>query len=158
MHPRLLTFCSCRASRPPAADPAMKPILETSAAIALFLVFGACANTAHRTTEPRPNRDTITREQLVENRFATAYEAVAALRSNWLSTHGPNSFHTPSQVLVYYDNVRLGGVDAMRAVNISPISYIQHFDGIAATERWGVDHGAGVILISTRPIGTRTTR
>jgi hypothetical protein len=95
----------------------------------------------------------LTREQLAEHRFTTAYEAVAALRSNWLETRGVDSFRTPSQVLVYMDNVRLGGVETLRGVAISAITYIQHYDGISATERWGFDHGAGVILVSTQPTG-----
>ena len=136
----------------------MKPTLETSAAIALFLIATACASTGARTPGPRPDRDTITREQIVEHRFSTAYEAVAALRSNWLTARGTDSFHNPSEVLVYVDNVRLGGVDAMRGVNTLSVSYIKHFDGLAATGRWGVGHASGVILISTLPAGVGRTR
>jgi hypothetical protein len=31
--------------------------------------------------------------------------------------------------------------------------YMKYFDGISATARWGLDHGAGVIYVSTRVAG-----
>jgi hypothetical protein len=126
----------------------MKTTVHARAASALLLLLTACAGGVRR-AEPQPDLDRITREQLVEHRFTSAYEAVAALRSNWLTTRGTDSFRTPSQIQVYFDDVRLGGIESLRGVGINSISYIQHFDGIAATERWGLDHGAGVIFVST---------
>ena len=123
-------------------------------AIALVFLLTACAGGVRR-AETQPDRDTITREQLVEHRFTSAYEAIAALRSNWLTTRGTDSFRTPSQVQVYVDDVRVGGIETLRGVAINSISYIQHFDGIAATERWGFDHGAGVIFVATHPAAVR---
>jgi len=123
--------------------------MKTTAGIALLVLCAACAGSAPR-TEPPPDRNTITREQLAEHHFRSAYDAVAALRRNWLETRGPDSFSTPSQVLVYIDNVRVGGVETLRSIAISSISSIQHFDGLAASARWGLDHGAGVILVSTQ--------
>ena len=123
--------------------------MKTTAGIALLILCAACAGSARR-AQPPTDRNTITREQLAEHRFRSAYDAVAALRSNWLGTRGPDSFNTPSEVLVYIDNVRVGGVETLRSVVTSSISYIQHFDGLAATARWGLDHGAGVIFVSTQ--------
>lgn len=95
------------------------------------------------------NLDVITREQLTENRFVNAYDAVQAIRSNWLQTHGTDSFHTPSEVLVYLDNVKLGGTDELRAIKTLRIAFIRYFNGTEATNRWGVGHAAGVIQVST---------
>ena len=53
-------------------------------------------------------------------------------------------------VQVYLDDNRLGGVEMLRNINTSLIQYIRWYDGIAATGRWGLDHGAGVIYVSTR--------
>jgi hypothetical protein len=73
------------------------------------------------------------------------------LRSSWLRPRGPDSFHNQGRVWVYVDDVRAGGVDALRSFSIAQITYIQFFDGTAASARWGLDHGHGVIFISTRP-------
>jgi hypothetical protein len=47
--------------------------------------------------------------------------------------------------------VRAGGVEALRRISITEVTYIRYFDGIAAAARWGLDHGYGVIFVSTRP-------
>ena len=100
---------------------------------------------------PRIDRDLITREQIREHRFANAFEAVESLRANWLITRGTDSFSAPSEVRVYLDNTRLGGIASLRSIDPTTIAYIRHFDGISATARWGIDHGQGVIYVSTHP-------
>jgi len=97
-----------------------------------------------------PDHNLLTEQQLREHHFVTAYEAVAALRSSWLETRGPDSFTAPSQVLVYLDESRLGGVETLRALPMTNVLSIRFIDGIAASARWGLDHGQGVILVSTR--------
>jgi hypothetical protein len=42
--------------------------------------------------------------------------------------------------------------DALRAIDIRPVVYIRYFDRVAATARWGLDHGGGVIYVSTHPL------
>jgi len=132
----------------------MKTSSDRAAGILLIVLCFGCVRPSVQT--PRTDLSIISRQQLIEHRFVSAYEAVESLRSNWLVTRGIDSFRTPSRVLVYFDNVKLGGVETLRGVSISTISYIQHFDGITATGRWGLDHGAGVIYISTHPTITRS--
>ena len=93
----------------------------------------------------------LTQTQFGEHQFNTAFDAIESLRSNWLKTRGTDSFQSPSQVRVYLDNVSLGDTASLRTIAINTIVYIRYFDGIAATARWGLDHGAGVIYVSTRP-------
>jgi hypothetical protein len=125
----------------------MRPRL---AAVVLVLLGSACV---HPTTESRPgsDRSIITKEQLNEGHFTTVYNAVEGLRRNWLQTRGSDSINLPTQVKVYLDNSLLGGVDMLRNIDSNSISFIRYYDGITATTRWGLDHGAGVIFVSTRP-------
>ena len=76
---------------------------------------------------------------------------MAALRPYWLQPRGPDSFQTRRRVWVYVDDVRAGGVEALRTISITEVTYIRYFDGTAAAARWGLDHGYGVIFVSTRP-------
>src|ERR1051325_4724587 len=46
-------------------------------------------------------------------------DAVASLRSAWLTVRGTDSFRQTSQIWVYYDENRLGGVDDMRSVLVN---------------------------------------
>src|SRR5690348_15837677 len=104
---------------------------------------------------PKTNRSIITQQQLIENQFLTAYDAVESLRSNWLQTRGTDSFAAPCQARVYLDNTFLGGTSTLRDIAANTVSFIRYFDGIAATGRWGLDHGAGVIFVSQHPLSSK---
>jgi hypothetical protein len=125
----------------------MRPRL---AVVALFLLGSACV---HPTTGsgPASDRSVITKEQLNQGHFTTVYNAVEGLRRNWLQTRGSDSINLPTQVKVYLDNSLLGGVEMLRNIDTNSISFVRYYDGLAATTRWGLDHGAGVIFVSTRP-------
>ena len=101
----------------------------------------------------RIDRNLLTREQILETNRQNAYEVVENLRSNWLRTRGPTSLTQEDAVVqVYLDDNRLGGVETLRTINTTLIQYIRWYDGIAATGRWGLDHGAGGIYVSTRAL------
>ncbi|MEO9037464.1 MAG: hypothetical protein ABI442_18330 [Gemmatimonadaceae bacterium] len=92
----------------------------------------------------------MTQQTLIDNHFQTAYDAVQSLRSNWLNAKGPDSFTNPTEVRVYLNGTLLGGVETLREIGTPTVVSIRHYDGIAATARWGLGHGAGVIYVSTR--------
>lgn len=117
------------------------------------LAAGCAGRNSPKTGETRDHA-MLTKEQLAENHFNTAYDAVEALRSNWLRTRGTDSFQTPSEVLVYLDNTRLGGTETLREIAANTVVYMRFYDGVAATGRWGVGHAAGVIYVSTHPLTT----
>ena len=129
--------------------------LKAAFALLIATTIPACTSYAHQDgAVTRRDRSVITRTQLDENHFQSAYDAVASLHANWLTVRGTDSFRTPSQVWVYQDAIRLGGTETLKAISTKPVSYIQHVDGIDATTRWGVGHSAGVILVSTHPVTT----
>ena len=89
----------------------------------------------------------LTQEEMLKEHFTNVYDAVAALRSAWLTVRGTDSFAQPSQIWVYFDGTRLGGVEEMRAVTVNSVASVRHYDGVDATMRWGVGHSAGAIQI-----------
>ena len=95
----------------------------------------------------------ITQEQIRHHNFRNAYDAVQALHPNWLDTKGMDSITRPTQVLVYSDNSRMGGISELRYLTADGIAYIRYYNGTEASTRWGLDHGSGVILVSSRPNG-----
>ena len=119
--------------------------------IVATLFFGSACTHLKTDSGARADRNTITKEQLTKNHYSTVYDAVESLRANWLQTRGTDSFQSPSQVRVYLDNTMFGGVESMRNIATNTISFVRYFDGVSATARWGLDHGAGVIYISSRP-------
>ena len=104
------------------------------AASLLTLVSCASSGTSS-SSRSRTDATLITREQIDEHHFTNAYDAVAALHSNWLLAKGTDSFASPSQVRVYVDNTFLGGVESLKNVDANTIRGIRWIDGIAATAR-----------------------
>ena len=118
-------------------------------ALALLLLLCACASTGGVSSAAGGRADLLTEEQLREQSFNTAYEAVLSLRPNWLRTRGVDSFRSPGQVQVYVDNMRMGGVSTLEQIPAIAIYWIRWYDGLDASSRWGLDHGNGVIYVST---------
>ena len=117
---------------------------------AILVATSACAAHSAHDRAPPADRNLLTQEDLREYRFATVFDAIEALRSHWLRERGPDSFSTPGHVQVYLDDSRLGGVEALRTLPLTNVLYIRHVNGVDAAARWGLDHGQGVILVSTR--------
>jgi hypothetical protein len=120
----------------------------------LLVLASSCALHQGAPDSERANHSILTQQQMVENHFLTAYDAVEALRSNWLQARGPDSFTAPTEVRVYLDNTLLGGVATLRDITVSTVSFIKYYDGITATGRWGLGHGAGVIFVSQHPLSS----
>jgi hypothetical protein len=129
----------------------MRPAPGRLAALLLVVLCSACASSRSATDRPRVDRDLITQEEMLEHRFTNVYDAVAALRSNWLRPRGPDSFVSPSQVWVYFDNTRMGGVESLRLIQPSVVAAARFYDGLDAQGRWGVGHAAGVIHVTSFP-------
>src|SRR5450432_682608 len=124
-----------------------------SAKVALLSIGALVASCAHASGDPQPphtDMSVLTQQTLIENHFSTAYDAVQSLRSNWLNAKGPDSFTSPTEVRVYLNSTMLGGVETLREISTPTVAFIRHYDGISATARWGLGHGAGVIYVSTR--------
>jgi hypothetical protein len=116
----------------------------------LALLSAGCAANQPGEGAPRgADRNVLTQKEMLDQHFVSAYDAVEALRSQWLTAHGPDSFKTPSQVWVYQDNVKLGNVETLRSVAVNSIAAIRRLTPNEATARWGVGHAAGVIHIQT---------
>jgi hypothetical protein len=111
----------------------------------------ACAGgPARPNAAPRRDPRELTYAQMREGNYVTVFDAVEALKSNWLRERGPSSFINPSRVLVYLDDSRLGGVERLRELNTSGVAFVHWFSGIEASARWGPGHDDGVILVATR--------
>ena len=117
---------------------------------AILLATSGCAAHSPHGRSAAADRTLLTREDLRDYQFATVFDAIEALRSHWLRERGPDSFSSPGHVQVYLDDSRLGGVEALRTLPLANVLYIRHVDGVDAAARWGLAHGHGVILVSTR--------
>jgi hypothetical protein len=124
-----------------------------SRTLVLVAVFAAAAGCASQQTggesASRYDRSLLTADQLRDHNYQSAFDAVEALRTNWLRPRGTDSFNNPSVVVVYLDNVKLGGVETLRGVQVANVQAIRHYDANDATSRWGVGHSSGAIQVIT---------
>ena len=117
---------------------------------ALVLLLGGCAGNGATARSGRS--DMIVQEQLQGRGFASAYDAIEALRGNWLRTRGRTTLTGPElEIQVYMDNTHLGAVETLRQIPAVNVAYIQWYNANDATARWGIGHGAGAVYVSTTP-------
>ena len=119
------------------------------AAAALLILGAACS----ASTNPRPSgrsASLISTEELQASAYANAFEVVQALRPQWLRTRGVTSTGSEEYVRVYLDDSLLGAPEQLKGINSRSIASMRFVDGVTATQRWGLNHGQGAIVVSTR--------
>jgi len=129
--------------------------LSRAGLLATMVLVAGCSSTRPAETRTSRDRNVLTYEELQSHRFNDLYSAIEALRSNWLVPRGTDSFLTPSQIQVIYDDTHLGDVSTLRGISIQSIVYVRYYSGVEATGRWGLDHGSGVIFVSSRDTNPR---
>ena len=139
----LLTLVACAMFAAPANAQAPAPPAATAVAPA-----GPAA--APAPAKRKRNPTLITTEEIQESSATTAYEVVSRLRPAWLRKRGTSSLNREGTILVYRDGLRMGSPEALRQLNVSDIASITYMDGREATQRFGTDHGNGVIAVTTR--------
>lgn len=113
----------------------------------------ACAGgtgTARGSAAPAVDQTLITRADLDKVNATNLYDAIMALRGNWLRPRAADSFDKPSVLQVYVDNQRIGGVSELRLIVPRDVASVRFYDPIQATARWGMDHAAGAIFVVTQ--------
>ena len=117
----------------------------------MFVVLsGAC-----RTIESgglRRDRNLITAEELMAVPYSSVFEAVRALRPRWMQARAGLSITNPEQqtAKVYIDGQLRGELDEMRAMQPHEVEEIRFMSASDATTRFGTNHLAGAIVITTR--------
>jgi len=116
----------------------------------VLLLVAACA------TVPGPRRGhgvdykLITEEEIQASGYTDAFRVVQSLRPQWLRSRGVTSISQRETIKVYLDGSLLGAPDQLQQITATSISSIRFYDAVEATQRWGLDHGQGAIVVSTR--------
>jgi hypothetical protein len=125
---------------------------RTIVLLALSAVVSACARNARPNDATRSDSgsNVITRAEMERGRYASLYEVVQALRGRWLQARGPNTLlGRPAEVQVLVDDMRMGGVEALRSLNTDNVVSISFVDPVAAGQRWGGKYAQGTIVVAT---------
>lgn len=115
----------------------------------ILLVVAACGSRPPGTTS-LPDRSYISPEEIASSGQTDAFGVVQLLRPQWLNTRGRGSITQQEGIKVYLDDSLMGGVEYLRQITARSIASIRYYDGLEATQRWGLDHGLGAIAVATR--------
>jgi hypothetical protein len=127
--------------------------LSTTVLFTALLLCGACSSNQTRRPAERTSTSVIDPSEIRSSAFTDAYSLVQSLRPHWLRPRGATSFLGRDVVMVYVDGSRVGGPTELRQIPTRSILTLRFLDGIEATQRWGLDHGAGAIVATTSPNG-----
>ncbi|HEX6132441.1 MAG TPA: hypothetical protein VFZ24_00575 [Longimicrobiales bacterium] len=122
-------------------------------AVVLMVLLGgtmACGATTGQTAA-RSGSAPITANEIAGTGHTDVYALVQALRPQWLRVRGAGSVSGGSgQIQVYLDGSHMGGVNTLRQISVQSVGRVEYLDGLDATQRWGLDHGNGAIVVTTR--------
>lgn len=116
------------------------------AAVAL----SACS--ARQGGRPISSRNILTATEIERTNASTALDAVQTLRPYFLTTRGSQSIQDPNppRAVVYLDGMRLGPPNTLAMINASSVVTIEYLSAIEASSRFGMGHGGGAILVTTK--------
>jgi hypothetical protein len=115
----------------------------------LIAVTACAAGSGGKGSAPR-DRAVLSMEDIKKTGSMDAFTAVQALRPQWLTKRGTTSFRITEYIKVYLDGSLYGGIESLRQITTTSVESIRHMDGLEATQRYGLDHGQGAILVFTR--------
>ncbi len=117
----------------------------------LAMLMAGCSWQNSRGT-PSRNSTRISSDEIAAITAGTATDIVRQLRPNWLRSRGPvsTSRSVPELPVVYIDDVRTGDPSTLDRIPSHNVSEIRFLTGRDATTRFGMDHGGGAILVTTK--------
>lgn len=131
--------------------------MQTSRTPALLLVTWSlvfawgCGGSFGQVTPRRSSRGDITRAELDETSFLNTYNAIEALRPNWLWRRGSATIMNPDPFpVVYVDGMRRGELQELYSISAEDVDTITLMSPADATTRWGTGHLSGAIHVRTR--------
>ena len=129
----------------------MNRTLARIASASLLLLVAACAGSPRSgTTTTSNSRTVLSTEEMQKAGYPYVFTTIQTLRPQWLQLRGQTRLRNPGQIKVYLDGSLLGGPELMRQITTKSIYDARYLDGIEASQRWGLDHDMGAIVITTR--------
>lgn len=126
-------------------------LFRTVAGGLVVVLLAACASSGQAGGASR-SRDLITAEELMEVPHGSVYEAVRALRPRWLQARAGATMRNPQRETprVYMDGQPFGGVNELWTLLPGEVGEIRFLSASDATTRFGTNHFAGAIVVTTR--------
>jgi hypothetical protein len=122
------------------------------AALAVLLLFtAACASspTQERRTTRRDAR-MLGADEIRSSAASNLYDVIRSYRPEWLIKRGQTSINLEGDIVVYVDNVALGGPESLKSIDVQSVQSARFLNASEAQMRYGVGHMHGAIVVTTR--------
>lgn len=121
--------------------------------VALVLALGAACASSGGTSAG--SADLITREEIIASPHQNLLELVQRLRPRWLQTGPRLSINTPQTIVVYQDDLNLGGPDVLSRIPKEAVLSIRRLSAAQAGLLPGIgsQHIEHAIVVQTRREG-----
>ena len=117
----------------------------------VLLVTAACASsTSSNRTSGRRDTRVLTAEEIKASSASNMYDVIRAHRPEWLIKRGQTSINMEGDIVVYVDNVALGGPESLRSIDVLSVQSARFLNASEAQMRYGVGHMHGAIVVVTR--------
>ena len=131
----------------------MRPSIAVSLSALLLAACASGTGGASGASAPTARRDpnVITAEEIRTTPAQTLYDAVRALRPAWMMRSRPTALsqQQQTQLLVYVDGTRFGGMDSLRRLNPGSVQAVRYYSPSSAEARFGPGHLQGAIEVIT---------
>jgi hypothetical protein len=128
----------------------MRPIRFALLGLMIALIAGCSSSgAAGRRSAARDTR-TLSAQEIRESASANLYEVIRARRPEWLIKRGQTSINLEGDIVVYVDNVALGGPETLRGIDVQSVQVVRFLSASEAQMRYGVGHMHGAIVVTTR--------
>jgi len=124
--------------------------------LALLATLSGCASTGGGSSDGR-DPDVITQEELRQQPQFTGLQMIRQFRPNWLNDRGGSinvfgeeDIANPRGIRLYVDGVvQPDGLEELELLTTNEIRRMEKLDASEATQRFGMGHTAGAILVTT---------
>ena len=117
----------------------------------LLLVTAACASsTQGGRTSGRRDARVLGAEEIKASSASNMYDVIRSHRPEWLIKRGQTSINLEGDIVVYVDNVALGGPESLKSIDVQSVQSARFLNASEAQMRYGVGHMHGAIVVVTR--------
>ena len=117
----------------------------------LLVVTAACASSSPGArTAGRRDARVLSAEEIRASSASNMYDVIRSHRPEWLIKRGQTSINMEGDIVVYVDNVALGGPEALKSIDVQSVQSARFLNASEAQMRYGVGHMHGAIVVVTR--------
>jgi hypothetical protein len=118
--------------------------------VILLVVVAACASSGTQRRTARRDTRSLSAEEIRTSSASNLYDVIRSYRPEWLIKRGQTSINLEGDIVVYVDNVALGGPESLKSIDVQSVQHVRFLNASEAQMRYGVGHMHGAIVVTTR--------